>query len=437
MPLSISVENLSKLYHLGMIDRNVLWKEAAAWFRRNDRKQSVQTDRNEFWALKDIHFEIREGETVGIIGANGAGKSTLLKILSRITSPTTGTVKVNGRVGSLLEVGTGFNPEMTGRENVYLNGAIQGMKKPEIDSKFDQIVSFAGVEKFIDTPVKRYSSGMYVRLAFSVAAFLDSEILIVDEVLSVGDQQFQNRCIQRLQEIIQEGRTVLFVSHGAGLVRKICSRAICLQRGEILCDTEPSAALDIYQAALRESGQSVNESPDEKIRIQTVSEVVFDQDRRPGDDVTKLLSCKLVNPSGIVIDRALTSEGFFLEFTYEVYQGGIPLRPACIVSDELGNILFWTGDTSSNAGRTASPPGYYSTRLAFPGRFFAPGKLFFTFGVGEDAAAGHSHALASDALIISIEDDHCDSGIRGAYLGPLPGFIRPSLEWVTTKSPAH
>jgi lipopolysaccharide transport system ATP-binding protein len=428
--LAISIENVSKLYRLGTINRNVLWNEVLAnlGLRRGD-KEIEETARDEFWALKDISLEIKQGETVGIIGANGAGKSTLLKILSRITSPTSGIVRINGRVGSLLEVGTGFNPEMTGRENIYLNGAIQGMKRLEIDAKFDDVVSFAGVEKFIDTPVKRYSSGMYVRLAFSVAAFLDSEILIVDEVLSVGDQEFQNRCIQRLQNIIDDGRTVLFVSHGAGQVRKLCNRAICLQRGEVFCDDEANRALEKYQAAQRAGGSMTSSG----LVKPNVAEIVFKENERPGDDIVKLVSCRLVDEAGKIVDKALTSGGFRLEFEYEVHRAGFPLRPACIVSDELGNILFWTGDTSLDAKKTPAATGIYTTSLNFPGHFFSPGRLLFTFGVGDDTETGDSHALASDALSILLEDDNNDLLIRGAYRGALPGFIRPLLNWNTIR----
>lgn len=427
--LSISVENVSKRYHLGTINRSVLWHEVAAKLGlRPSRKEVEEAEREEFWALKDINFEIKQGETVGIIGANGAGKSTLLKILSRTTSPTTGRVRINGRVGSLLEVGTGFNPEMTGRENAYLNGAIQGMKRPEIDAKFDQIVSFAGVEKFIDTPVKRYSSGMYVRLAFSVAAFLESEILIVDEVLSVGDQQFQNRCIQRLQDIIKEGRTVLFVSHGAAQVRKLCTRAICLQRGEVFCDDIASRALEQYQAAQLAGGGMGGTGK----AMSGTSEVVYPEGERPGDEAVRMISGRLVDDAGKLVEHSPTSSGFRLEFEYEVLQGGLPLRPACIVSDELGNILFWTGDASLDARTSLVPCGRYRTRLEFPGRLFSPGKLLFSFGVGEDSVTGDSHALLPDALSITLEDDLGDTVIRGAYKGSLPGFVRPSLNWNTT-----
>lgn len=196
-------------------------------------KSKIQNDREEFWALQDVSFEIKRGDRVGIIGRNGAGKSTLLKILSRITEPTTGKISLKGRVASLLEVGTGFHPELTGKENIYLNGAILGMSRAEIKRKFDEIVAFAEVEKFLDTPVKRYSSGMYVRLAFAVAAHLEPEILIVDEVLAVGDAQFQKKCLGKMEDVGKEGRTVLFVSHNMGTVRKLCSSAILLKRGEV------------------------------------------------------------------------------------------------------------------------------------------------------------------------------------------------------------
>ena len=216
-------------------------------------------EKGDFWALKDISFELKQGETIAIIGANGAGKSTLLKIISRITAPTTGIVRIRGRIGTLLEVGTGFHPELTGRDNVFLNGAILGMNRNEVKRKFDDIVGFAGLEQFIDTPVKRYSSGMYVRLAFSVAAFLEPEILIIDEVLSVGDAQFQIQCMQRMEQIIKDGRTLIFVSHGAGLVQQVCRRAIFLQKGKIMFDGDAESALAAYAQSLQQDVANVHE----------------------------------------------------------------------------------------------------------------------------------------------------------------------------------
>lgn len=231
---AIQVDNISKLYHLGKKASGSLRETISnAVTQRFSRKNSDQPDETEFWALKDVSFTVNQGDVVGIIGKNGAGKSTLLKILSRITEPTTGRIQINGRVGSLLEVGTGFHPELSGRENIFLNGSILGMRRSEIQAKFDEIVEFSGIEKFIDTPVKRYSSGMYVRLAFSVAAHLEPEVLIIDEVLAVGDAEFQKKCLGKMQDVAGHGRTVLFVSHNMTAVRNLCKTGVLLNQGTI------------------------------------------------------------------------------------------------------------------------------------------------------------------------------------------------------------
>ena len=241
--IAIRVENLSKQFHIGAIQKNRNFREAlvdgvTAPFRRTINRLRGQAKGAELdetiWALKDVSFELRNGETIGIIGGNGAGKSTLLKIISRITEPTEGFAEIHGRIGSLLEVGTGFHPELTGRENTYLNGAILGMKKAEIKRKFDEIVSFSGIDKFIDTPVKHYSSGMYLRLAFAVAAHLEPEILIVDEVLAVGDARFQKKCLDKMQDISQKGRSIVFVSHNMLAITQLCERAILLDNGRVV-----------------------------------------------------------------------------------------------------------------------------------------------------------------------------------------------------------
>lgn len=253
---AIRVNNLGKLYHIGAKQKRhdtlrdtitAAFDAPRRWFSRNGNAASEQ----DLWALKDVSFEVKHGEVVGIIGRNGAGKSTLLKILSRITRPTTGSVEIHGRVGSLLEVGTGFHPELTGRENIYLNGAILGMKRAEINQKFDEIVAFAEIEKFLDTPVKRYSSGMYVRLAFAVAAHLEPEILIVDEVLAVGDAQFQKKCLGKMGDVAKQGRTVLFVSHNMAAVRMLCDTAIWLSTGSITRTGDIESVTSAYmQSAL-------------------------------------------------------------------------------------------------------------------------------------------------------------------------------------------
>lgn len=270
--VAIQVDHLSKQYHLGAVEKRSsrlgeqVLHSAKASMRRVKRflnAQAVAETQETIWALNDLSFTIQPGEVVGIIGGNGAGKSTLLKILSQITDPTSGSATIYGRVGSLLEVGTGFHPELTGRENTYLNGAILGMKKVEIDRKFDEIVAFAGIEKFLDTPVKHYSSGMYVRLAFAVAAHLEPEILLVDEVLAVGDIAFQRQCLGKMSSVAGEGRTVLFVSHNMGLMQKLCQRGILLQNGKMIADTTMAEAGDIYLRTVESaSTQPVHERTD-------------------------------------------------------------------------------------------------------------------------------------------------------------------------------
>jgi lipopolysaccharide transport system ATP-binding protein len=259
MPTVISVENLSKAYYLGQIGTGTLSRDLQVWWAKTRGKPNPllrigetdhgNRDGEEVWALKDINFTVEQGEVLGIIGKNGAGKSTLLKILSRVTAPTSGKVKVKGRIASLLEVGTGFHPELTGRENIYLNGAILGMSRREIDRKFDEIVDFAEVEKFIDTPVKRYSSGMYVRLAFAVAAHLDPEILVVDEVLAVGDAEFQKKCLGKMGEVAKEGRTVLFVSHNMAAIQNLCPSVLVLNSGQIAMEGNVEDAIRYYSGA--------------------------------------------------------------------------------------------------------------------------------------------------------------------------------------------
>lgn len=270
MATAISTKDLSKAYRLGNFGTGTLSRDLERFWARVRGKQDPLlkigevSDRQErenrevVWSLKDLNFDIAQGDTVGVIGRNGAGKSTLLKILSRVTSPTTGTVKIRGRIASLLEVGTGFHPELTGRENTFLNGAILGMRKSEIKRKFDEIVDFAGVERYIDTPVKRYSSGMYVRLAFAVAAHLESEILIVDEVLAVGDAEFQKKCLGKMGDVSRgQGRTILFVSHNMGSVKALCANTLLLQHGQMVSFAPTEAVISTYLALNQTNGSQV------------------------------------------------------------------------------------------------------------------------------------------------------------------------------------
>jgi lipopolysaccharide transport system ATP-binding protein len=284
----IKVENLSKKYIIGhqrqegyTTLRDSIVNTSKNLVEKFHGKSAVDPTYEEFWALKDVDFEIKQGDRVGIIGRNGAGKSTLLKVLSRITEPTNGSIRIKGRVSSLLEVGTGFHPELTGRENIFLNGAVLGMEKTEIQRKFDEIVDFAEVEKFLDTPVKRYSSGMYVRLAFAVAAHLEPEILIVDEVLAVGDAQFQKKCLGRMGKVAQEGRTVLFVSHNMAAINTLCSTGIVLDKGHVACTGNISKCISIYEAKnsqnqgetwIRSSNQDMNSLAITEIKSQLKNE---------------------------------------------------------------------------------------------------------------------------------------------------------------------
>lgn len=265
--IAIKVENLSKLYTLGQARSGSLYDTFGNLFK--SKKKIVE---NSFWALDDLNFEIKHGDAVGIVGRNGAGKSTLLKVLSRITQPTKGKFTINGRVSSLLEVGTGFHPELSGRENIFLNGTILGMSRPEIKSKLDEIVAFSGVEKFLDTPVKHYSSGMYVRLAFAVAAHLEPEILIIDEVLAVGDAEFQKKCLGKMQEVAGEGRTVLFVSHNMSAVKNLCNKGILLDKGSCKLSGDINDITDEYfnSIVLNQNSMQIKSYDDEKIQIKQV-----------------------------------------------------------------------------------------------------------------------------------------------------------------------
>jgi lipopolysaccharide transport system ATP-binding protein len=287
MQTAIKVENLSKQYRLGNVGAGTLREDVKNWFDKLTGKYTIQNgEENDrtiastskyVWSLKDINFELKQGDALGVIGMNGAGKSTLLKVLSKITAPTTGTIKTKGRITSLLEVGTGFHPELTGKENIYLNGAILGMRKSEINRKLDEIIDFAGVERYINTPVKRYSSGMYVRLAFAVAAHLENDILILDEVLSVGDSEFQKKCLGKMDDAIKgQGKTVLFVSHNLASVQKLCNRGIILSKGNLTFDGSSGDAVNHYLMDAVEKSRPIVEFEDNVSQIQIKKLIISD-----------------------------------------------------------------------------------------------------------------------------------------------------------------
>jgi homopolymeric O-antigen transport system ATP-binding protein len=415
----IRVEGIGKQYRIGKRQaayktmRESIVSAAQAPFRLFNRNGKYEN--RSIWALKDVSFEVAPGEVVGVIGRNGAGKSTLLKILSRITEPTTGQVDLYGRIGSLLEVGTGFHPELSGRENVYLNGAILGMKRGEIDRKFDEIVAFAEIENFIDMPVKHYSSGMYMRLALSVAAHLETEILIVDEVLAVGDSGFQKKCLGKLEEVGSQGRTVLFVSHNVPMVMRLCSRAILLEEGRILEDG-PS------QHVTRHYLKSGTSSPAERMWP--------DSEDAPGDSVARLRAVRALDEQGRLAHTIDIRRPVLLEIEYWNLQAKV--RPTAVfhLLNEDGVRLFATNEFNNAAWRERPlKPGFVRARCRIPGNFLAEG-IFSILAAVVSYNPDAVHAIVPDAVSVQIVDHSDGDGVRGVYGGgSWPGIIRPMLEW--------
>lgn len=408
----IKVEHLYKQYQLGQVSTGTISHDLNRWFHRirgkedpyekitGENAREEKTNSNYVWALNDINFDVKQGEVLGIIGRNGAGKSTLLKILSKVTAPTKGTVKIRGRIASLLEVGTGFHPELTGRENIFLNGAILGMTKVEIQSKFDEIVAFSGVEKYIDTPVKRYSSGMYVRLAFAVAAHLEPEILIVDEVLAVGDAEFQKKCLGKMKDVSNQGRTVIFVSHNLVAVKSLCQRGILMERGGITFTGSADEAVEHYMKA---NAEQLNPS------------LTFD---RPtvalGNEFIKIKKVA-VNPTNPFI-----SDDISIEFSFWNFSEESAAFLAFDLVDLHEEVVFGSGfkfekdDTNLCQGSCIIPKdllndGVYSINLYFNSAEMRP--LFNTMN--------------------AISFEVADKERNYAYFGKINGAVRPKLKWIS------
>jgi lipopolysaccharide transport system ATP-binding protein len=365
--------------------------------------RAASTEQTTLWALDDVSFEVARGEVIGIIGANGAGKSTLLKILSRITKPTRGRVEIRGRVGSLLEVGTGFHAELTGRENVYLNGSILGMKRREIDQRFDEIVAFAEMDRFLDTPVKRYSSGMYMRLAFAVAAHLDPEILLVDEVLAVGDAAFQAKCIGKMGDVSRAGRTVLLVSHNMAAIQGLCSTAVWLDGGGVAAQGETHAVVRQYlQRAAALSAHRIWDDDDPAAGNHQVRLRRVDVRSAEADD-------------GVLSVRTPVTMDFELELLREA-----AVSLSILLYDEAGILVF-------NAGNICKAPlavGRYCHRCTIPGDLLNDGRYFVSvLAVKNDADI----ILRCDQAVAFDVADSAD--MRGAWYGKWPGVVRPALDW--------
>jgi lipopolysaccharide transport system ATP-binding protein len=400
----IKVENIGKRYRVGELEAGGMLRDKLASALRNPAGLLRRTQREEFWALRDISFDVNEGEVLGLIGRNGAGKSTLLKVLSRVTAPTVGEARIRGRCGSLLEVGTGFHPELTGRENVFLNGAILGMGKREIARKFDEIVAFAEIERFIDTPVKRYSSGMYVRLAFAVAAHLETEILFVDEVLAVGDAAFQKKCLGKMGDVARRGRTIIFVSHNMTALKKLCSRAIWLDEGRVLKNGD---TIDIV-------GQYLQKNVEHNL------ESVWDEPKRaPGDDRLRLRSVRVIPQTEA--DAPITVHTpLRIEFAYWNYVPDAVLSVSILLNSMDEVCVFNIG-----SGHAPRPAGLIRHTVEVPGDFLNAGSYYINVMIVKDGSAGillQNNAVAFEVL---------EGEIAGNWYGRRPGVVRPKFKWVT------
>jgi lipopolysaccharide transport system ATP-binding protein len=414
----VRVEGLGKQYRIGRakarystLREDLMSALQAPWKRLRDRQsEKLET----VWALRNIDFEIPLGQTVGLIGRNGAGKSTLLKILSRITEPTSGKARLRGRVGSLLEVGTGFHPELTGRENVFLAGAILGMRRKEIASRFDEIVAFSEVERFLDTPVKHYSSGMYMRLAFAVAAHLETELLLIDEVLAVGDAQFQKKCLGKMEQIGSSGRTVIFVSHNMPAVLRLCNRVILLHQGRLIGDGDPHKIAIEYMRS----------------DIGSCAERVWpDREEAPGNSVARLHAVRVINTRNDVVETIDIREPLQIEVEYWNLQEHLRPSVSLQFTNEDGVCLLTSNDFNNRSWAEARRnPGLVRCRCCIPGNFLAEGQVFILAALCT-YNPDQIQAVERDVVSFQVVDHSDGDGVRGVYAGPWPGLVRPMLDW--------
>jgi lipopolysaccharide transport system ATP-binding protein len=421
--IAIRVENLSKQYRIGgpqaryKTIRESLTDAVQAPFRRLSsvvRGQSSAVSKDTIWALRDVSFEVKQGEVVGIIGRNGSGKTTLLKILSRITEPTEGYAEIHGRVGSLLEVGTGFHPELTGRENITLNGAILGMKRAEIDRKFDEIVAFAEIEKFMDTPVKHYSSGMYVRLAFAVAAHLEPEILLVDEVLAVGDAAFQKKCLGKMGAVAREGRTVLFVSHSMIAVRNLCPRSILLRDGQMFQEGDTSAVTEAY---LRQS-----------VRAESAADTATLIDSLPPDPAFRLTNVQVLQ-NGRAGCTVVNGQPVQIEIQYGVLQRTTGLRVYFDLLDDQSTILIRSLHDDDAEAIPTMDPGEYVSTATIPANLLAPQ----TYEVRVRGSIFNVRTCTGNGVGIPLTVEASSGVNRGYPQDTIRSKLQPKIPWRTKK----
>jgi lipopolysaccharide transport system ATP-binding protein len=426
MHSAIAIDGLAKRYQLGetrgafsygSLRESLATSAQETWRRiRGGESRDARRGPDHIWALRDVSFSVEPGEVVGIVGRNGAGKSTLLKILSRITRPSEGTAEFRGRIGSLLEVGTGFHPELTGRDNVYLNGAILGMRRSEIARKFDAIVDFSGVRDFIDTPVKRYSSGMYVRLAFAVAAHLEPEILVVDEVLAVGDAAFQRQCLGRMQEVSNEGRTILFVSHNMPAITRLCSRAVLLASGRVVDDGPADRVVAKYLSSELGTAARREWAPDDPAA--------------PGNDWIRLRSVRVVDERGRAIESADVRCKVGIEIVFDVRRREVPFVPGITLTNEQGGPVFTAMDTHPR-WREPVDPGRYVSTAWIPGNLLNEGTVLASIALGTFTSGGKTvrQATAHEAVVFQVVDPGEGGSARGDYVGTWAAPVRPLLDW--------
>lgn len=412
MDLAVLIDNISKLYRIGARFDPRSFRETVTDLLRF--KRSSNEEERDLWALRDVSFDVRRGEAIGIIGQNGAGKSTLLKILSRITEPTSGKIEVRGRVSSLLEVGTGFHPELTGRENIQLNGAILGMTRSEIRSRFDDIVGFAEVERFIDTPVKYYSSGMYMRLAFAVAAHLEPEILVVDEVLAVGDAAFQAKCLRKMGDVASHGRTVLFVSHNMPAVKALCSRAVWLAGGRVLEQGDSESVVNRY---LQQTSSAAG-----------LDEIAHQIAAFPPDPLFRLRGIRILQ-GGVNTSNLLNGLPTEIEIDYEVLQAVHGLHVYFLLYDLQETMIFESLNNGANAGLPYTAEGHYLSRATLPANWLAPRP----YEIRINAAVHNFRTVIPNPIRVTV--DVQQSGIvNRAYSDYLtPGRLAPLIEWQNEK----
>ncbi len=412
--IAIRAENIGKRYQLGQNPGayQTFRDTFQDWLRNPLKKSAGDEEKEAVWALKDVSFDVHQGEVLGIIGRNGAGKSTLLKVLSRVTDPTEGYAEIHGRVGSLLEVGTGFHPELTGRENIYLNGAILGMKRSEIDGKFDEIVEFSEVERFIDTPVKRYSSGMYLRLAFAVAAHLEPEILVVDEVLAVGDAEFQRKCLGKMNDVAQEGRTVLFVSHNMSAILRLTEETLVIDNGHLLMRAPTAQAVDYYLSrGLSQQGERVWK-PEELPRS---TAPFFPR------------AIRVCNSNHEIVDTVRSTDPFTIEIEYDIEQDITGLRVGIYLVSTRGEYIltsFDTDDPERFDKLSARPAGHYVSRCVIPADYLNEGR--FVIGLNASSFRVKRYFHEEQALTFNVDA----VGAPGMHWPePRLGPVRPRFDW--------